>query len=218
MRIAQDMTPTKQKRHLSRNSQGKAAAEVSNSGSKLCWQTILHVHARATVNEYERSYKSANLYVSSCRKRRTFVEQMIDEASSQPALWLSRQIQRPTANFPPRNRIISPICSRAMCYHLLQHLQIPARLIHEVGQTLLMLLVLYYQQDNRYRCIFSKSLGRDHVDHLKLWSSLQEYRHPMNGIRWHTFVHWEITHLYCLPCTRSLIRRHSMGLDESSET
>lgn len=151
------------------------------------------------------------------KERRTFVTQMIDEASSQPALWLSRQIQRPTANFPPHNRIISPICSGVMCYHLLQHLQIPARLIHEVGQTLLMLLVLCYQLDNRYRCISSKSPGRDHVDHLKLWSSLQGHRHPMNGVNWHTLVHWEITHLYCLPCTRSLIRRHSMSLDEDSE-
>lgn len=139
---------------------------------------------------------------------------MIDEASSQPALWRSRQIQRPSANFPPRNRIISPICSGAMCYHLLQRLQIPDRLVHEADQTLLMLLVLCYQLDNIYRCISSKSPGRDHAGHMKLWSSLQEHRRPTKGINRKAFVHWEVTYLYCLPRTRSLIRRHSMSLDE----
>ena len=111
---------------------------------------------------------------------------MIDEASSQPALWRSRQIQRPSANFPPRNRIISPICSGAMCYHLLQRLQIPDRLVHEADQTLLMLLVLCYQLDNIYRCISSKSLGRDHAGHMKLWSSLQGHRRPTKGINLNT--------------------------------
>ena len=111
---------------------------------------------------------------------------MNDQASSQPALWLSQQIQRPSANFPPRNRIVLPICSGAMCRHLLQHLQIPARIVHEADPTLLMLQVLCYQLGNRYRCISSKSPGWGHVGHPKLRSSSQEHKHPMKGINWHT--------------------------------
>ena len=190
MRIAaahwHDMTPTKQNagRTLSRNSEGKGAAEMPSSGSKLCWQTWLHpVNTRATVNEKEQ-YKSAKWFPR--KKRQTFVTEMIDQASSQPVLSHSRQIQRPSANFPPHNRIILPICSGVMCYHLLQHLQIQVRLVHEADPTLLMLLVLCYQPDNRYRCISSKSPGRGHVGHLKLRSSSQEHRHPMKGrINWH---------------------------------
>ena len=146
--------------------------------------------------------------------------QMIDQASSQPALYISQQIQKTNANFPPLHQIISPVYSAVMCYHLPQHFRTQVRPIHNTNPTFLTLLALCCQPDNGYRCISSRSPEWDHDGHLRRRSSSQEYKHPMNKKNCWSMTHeqkkrGEISHLYCLPCASTLMRRHSMSIDGS---